>query len=305
MFTFRSFALLTAFLLPFLLFAGPAYVNRNQEIGLWNPTVVPQRVKVLCEGKNFSDWGRASPIEVGDSQDDRDPNIQKIIKNCTFVNPPGVAVFEPAIVIKQGKNILIEGSRFENIRTLEPGIGIFAIGLPAKGPISDVTLLNNIFKYIGADGLQPGTSGPDIRNLRIENNEFIGSEEVGENGVDVKGVFGPIYIVGNRMHGFRPCESPKTNPPGRQDCTGSFGAAITIHQGSNGLTPTDVFISGNELFDNTKGIHVSDGKNVTVEKNIIHNNLTVGIEYSGGDVNLSENTYYTNPKNCTKTISCQ
>jgi parallel beta-helix repeat protein len=281
--------------------------NFGSIISTPSPTASPTsgQVKMLCLGRSYSDWGNTAPIKIGGNPDDTDPNIQKVVRNCSFVNPTGTAVYKAAIIIKQGTNILIEGNRFENIRTLIPDDGILAIAMPAQGPISNVTIRNNLFTDIGADGIQPGTSGPDITNIKIENNEFIGSEDVGENGVDVKGVYGPIYITGNKMHGFRPCESSKTKVPGTQDCTGSTGPAITIHQGGTGYYPTDIYIIGNELYDNTKGIDMSGGKNIVVQNNKIHDNLKYGIEYTGGEIELSGNVYFNNPVNCFGISPCQ
>ena len=267
--------------------------------------IVSGNQKIICDGKTFSRWGGSTPITIGGSSDDANGNIQKVIRNCVFSNPAGVASSKAAIDIKQGNNILIENSRFDNIRTLKTGDGVHAINIPGGGATSNVIIRNSFFNDIGADGSQLGASGPNIRNIRFENNEFVGSEAVGENAVDVKGVYGPIYITGNKIHGFRPCQSPKTNPSGNQDCSGSTGPGIVIHVGSTGFVPADIFIQGNDIYDNTHGINVSGGKNVVVSNNQIHDNLKTGVLHSGGELKLSGNTYSNNPNNCSGISPCQ
>jgi len=269
------------------------------------PPPPPGNVKVLCDGQSFSNWGSIAPITIGDNPDDTNPDIQKIIRNCTFVNPVGVASYQAAVRIKQGNNILIENSRFENIRTLIPDDGVFAISMGGANPIDNVVIRGNFFKDIGADAIQPGPNGPEIRNIKIENNEFVGSEEVGENAVDIKGVYGPIYVTNNKMHGFRPCQSSKTNPPGTQDCTGSNGPAIVIHTGSTGFVPTDIYVTGNDIYDSTIGFNMSNGNHVLFQNNLVYDNLEYGVNYSGGDLTLSGNTYTNNPTNCLGISPCQ
>ena len=267
--------------------------------------IITTKTKVLCDGKSFSNWGSTSPITIGDNPDDTNPDILKVIRNCNFVNLTGVAVTKAAIDIKRGDNILIENSRFENIRTLIPDDGILAIATPGQGSINNIVIRGNFFKDIGADGIQPGPGGPNIRNMRIENNEFIGSEAVGENAVDIKGVYGPIIVTGNKIHGFRPCESSKTNPPGTQDCSGSTGPGIVVHVGSANSPPQDIYIEGNDIYDNTYGINVSGGNNIVVKNNYIYNNIKAGINRSGGSVTLSGNTYSGNGTNCSGISPCQ
>ncbi len=251
-------------------------------------------VRVLCDGQVYD--GYTARLFQLDSATDQDPTIQKVIRNCVFRNSN-----IPAIVINNAKNVLIEGSTFENIRTNTPGDGVHAINITGPrgdGVVDNITIRNNTFKWIGADGIQLGQNTRAITNVHIQNNEFVAREGVGENAVDVKGAEGPIYIAGNTMHGFRPCVSPKTNPPGTQDCTGSNGPAITIHEGGIiGTSASNVMVENNDLYDNTFGLSITAGaKNITVRGNHIHDNLTAGIMVDGVDsISITDNTFTNNP----------
>lgn len=251
-------------------------------------------VQVLCDGKTYDGFG--SRLFQLDSGTAADASIQKVIRNCVFRNSSQVP-----IVIKNAKNVLIEGSTFENIRTHIAGDGVHGInitGPDAGGIIDGVIIRNNTFRSIGADGIQIGQNTRNIRNVYIQNNEFVGGADVGENGVDVKGADGPIVITGNRVHGFRPCESPKTNPPGTQDCSGSNGPGITIHDGGIAKTPAyNVTLENNDLYDNTIGLVVATGaKNIVVRGNRINNNLKQGIEmHDVYSVSVTGNTLSSNP----------
>jgi len=271
------------------------------------PTPTPTitgNVKVLCDGKSFSNWGNKAAIEIGNNADDTNPNIMKVIRNCNFVNPTGTGVDKPAILIQAGNNILIENSRFDNIRTLQANNGVHGIGITGSGLASNITIRGSYFNDIGADGIQTAYSGTKVQDIRIENNEFIGSEAVGENAIDIKSG-GPYVISGNRIHGFRPCQSAKTNPPGNQDCSGSTGPAIVIHIGSVNVAPSGIVIDGNNIYDNTYGINVSGGNNILIKNNYIHNNIKAGITHSGGTVTLQNNTYSGNGTNCSGISPCQ
>ena len=240
---------------------------------------------------------------VGNDADDTNPNILKVIRNCNFVNPAGTAVDKPAILIQAGNNILIENSRFDNIRTLQANNGVHGIGITGSGQATNITIRGSYFNDIGADGIQTAYSGTKVQNIRIENNEFIGSEEVGENAVDIKS--GTNYVVsGNKMHGYRPCQSAKTNPPGNQDCSGSTGPAIVVHTGSVNVPPSGIVISGNDIYNNTHGINVSGGSNISIRNNVIHDNIKTGILGISG-LTLSGNTYYGNGTNCSGVSPCQ
>ncbi|HLF26346.1 MAG TPA: right-handed parallel beta-helix repeat-containing protein [Anaerolineae bacterium] len=246
--------------------------------------------RVLCENKVYDGYTRK--LFVLDSAVDRDPSVQKIIRNCTFRNGN-----EPPIVLADARNVLIEGSTFENIRTHVAGKGVHAINIACRSAcqIDNIVIRNNTFKYIGADGIQLGEEGRTISNVSIQNNVFIGSEAVGENGIDIKGVDGPIYVTGNTFQGFRPCEAPKTG--GSQDCTGSTGPGMVIHDGDPSGIPNGVTVTLNRFLDNTYGLVVSNGaRNIVVSQNEFSNNLTVGLflkdVYS---IQVTGNSFNNNP----------
>jgi parallel beta-helix repeat protein len=255
------------------------------------PTATPAptgKVKILCENKVYD--GYTSKLFVLETAEDQDPSIQKVIRNCTFRN--GSA---PALVLRSARNVLVEGSTFENIRSNQPGVGVHAINIPCRAPcvIDNVIIRNNHFSMIGADGIQLGEEDRNISNVRIENNTFVGREGSGENGVDVKGVNGPIYIVGNVIHGFRPCVSPKQG--GTQDCSGSIGAGMVIHEGVPAGRANNVTVEGNEFYDNTDGLHVTVSDNIVVKNNSFHDNLEYGLLASGvNKLTISGNTFTNN-----------
>ncbi len=256
-------------------------------------------VRVLCDGQVYDGYkGRLFQLQ---SAVDQDPNIQKIIRNCVFRNST-----EAPIAIRNAKNVLIEGNTFENLRTNQPGVGLIAIDIACRAVsnctsgngIDDITIQHNIFRYIGADAIQLGEEARYISHINILDNEFVAREGVGENAIDVKGVEGPIMIAGNQIHGFRPCLSPKTNPPGNQDCTGSNGPGVIIHAGGAVQTaPNNVTIENNDIYDNTYGLVVSSGaENIMVRGNRIHNNLLMGILLNQAfSVTVSDNILSDNP----------
>lgn len=259
------------------------------------PITVPSAsVRLLCDGKVYD--GYTTKPFVLDSTVDQDPTIQKVIRNCVFRNSK-----LPAITIRNAKNVLIEGSTFENIRTHVAGDDVHAINIPCPAgcTIDNITIRNSTFRYIGADGIQLGATSRNISHVYIENNEFVGTEDVGENGVDVKGVVGPVSITGNKVHGFRPCQSPTTSTPGTQDCSGSNGEGMVIHDGGSTLTsPYNVTLENNEVYDNVYGVVVASGaKNITVRGNQSHNNLQVGLLIkSVYSILVTGNTFSTNPR---------
>lgn len=250
--------------------AGPKQIT-----SIFLPLVMAGSVQVLCDSKVYDGYTTV-PFQLK-STSHQDPTIQKVIRNCVFRNSN-----LPAVVIKNARNVLIEGSTFENIRTHTPGVGVHAINIPCDSgcTIDNIIIRNNIIRYIGADGIQLGEATNTISHVYIQNNEFLGSEDVGENAIDVKGVLGPIYIGGNTVHGFRPCQSAKTNPPGTQDCTGSAGEGIVLHDGGSPVrtSPINVMLENNYVYDNINGIVVSTGsQNITVQGNHVENNVAIGI----------------------------
>lgn len=265
-------------------------------LGLFHgtPSASAASVLVLCDGQTFDGY-TSRPFQLkAKTTVNLDPNVQKVIRNCTFRNSA-----MPAIAIWSAKNVLIEGNTFENIRTHQAGVGVHAISLPCRVPcaIDNVVIRNNTFRWIGADGIQIGEEARFITNVRIEGNRFEGNEDVGENAIDIKGVDGPISVIRNTFEGFRPCLSPKTKPPGTQDCSGDAnGAALVIHSSSSGA-PHNVTVMDNDFYDNSRGIQVSTGaKNITVAMNRISNSLAVGLLVNKAhSIAITNNTFRDNP----------
>jgi hypothetical protein len=224
---------------------------------------------VLCDGQVYDGFTKPAFV-LGKQARDTDPNITKVIRNCTFRNS---AV--PGIVVRSARNVVIEGSTFQNIRTHIPGVGVHAISIPGSDVVDDVVIRGNSFASIGADGIQIGDSGDGARNLVITKNTFAGASGVGENAVDVKASSGAIVISYNTWHGFRPCLSPKKG--GDQDCSGSTGAGVVIHDGKSPGTSRDISVLSNRMYDNIVGLVVSDALDVLVRGNTISLNKSAGV----------------------------
>ena len=253
---------------------------------------------ILCDGQTYDGYIN-NPYEFDDTAQNNDPLIRKVIRNCIFRNSTIAA-----ITIKTGRNILIEGNTFENIRTNEPGNGVHAINMPCRpssncsvsNPINDVLIQNNTFRDIGADGIQLGADERYITNVTIKNNDFSAGPDVGENSVDVKGVNGPIYIQNNTIHSFYPCESPKRG--GNQDCSGSPGSGMVVHDGSNSGRANNVIIENNEFYDNhPDALTVATSDNIIIRNNFIHDNELLGLDVAGSadTVSIFDNIFSNNP----------
>lgn len=242
-------------------------------------TPISGNVKVLCDGKTYDGWGTTSPFEFGGNPDDNNPNIQKVIRNCNFVNTRDIGIPKAAIFIKTVNNLLIENSLFDNIRTHQAGNDVGAIKFGNSGAseyIKNVTIRNNKFDGIGSDGIQIGDLSPRSSNITVTGNEFIGYDGTGENSLDIKSTDGPIVIGSNYIHGFRPCNSPKHG--GTQDCSGSVGEGLVIHLGGHlapelTIPPNNITVENNRIENNTYGIAVSEGTNITLRGNQYANNI--------------------------------
>ena len=248
-----------------------------------SPSASPAAELILCQDRVFD--GYTTRPFVLDGGVAADPSVLKIIRGCTFRNST-----LPAIVLADTVNVLIEDNLFEDIRTNIPGDGVHGIYVRGDRRIDRVIIRGNTFRRIGADGMQLGDTGRHVTNIVIEQNTFSGSAEVGENGIDVKGVDGPIVIRGNTWSGFRPCESPKKG--GTQDCSGSDGAGIVVHEGEGGGRPHGVTVIDNVALDNTRGMDVSHADDVTIVGNTFRGSLEWDIFV--GDVSgctLGTNTF--------------
>jgi parallel beta-helix repeat protein len=222
--------------------------------------------QILCDGQTFDGY-QDTPF-VFKSNVDQDPSIRKVIRNCTFRNGS-----TPAILLRNARNVVIESSTFENIRTNVPGKGVHAIYIQGDEAAENILITGNTFSSIGADGIQMGDAGRNVRDLTISGNTFEGADGVGENAVDVKGVDGPITISDNIVRGYRPCVSPIRG--GTQDCSGSKGTGIVVHNGKAAGPASNVRVEGNDISDNVTGLVVSSGASqITVSGNRIHDNGT-------------------------------
>lgn len=237
--------------------------------------------QVLCDGQIVD--GTTNPNGRLVLRSDKS---NAVIRNCTFRN-----FTDEAIIIDGATDVLIENNRFENIRSRVVGQDTHAIAVPTRA--QRITIRSNTFVDIGADGVQLGDTGTDIRDVTISHNEFfVTSDTVGENGVDIKTVQGPVRIANNRIHGFRPCESD-------QDCSGDpHGAGIVIHAGA-----TNVLVERNLIYNNTRGLSIAAGatnlppRNVVVRNNVIYNNQRRAVAIDKvHSIKLLNNTLVNNPE---------
>jgi parallel beta-helix repeat protein len=250
------------------------------------PIIHAPNLLILCENKVYHGFTK-SPF-ILETAKHKDPNIQKIIRNCTFKN---AAV--PGIIIDDAQNVLIEGNRFENIRSKVAGQDVHGINVRCQTNcnIVNIKILSNSFTAIGADGIQLGTMGLNIKDVAIENNIFEGSEAIGENGIDIKGVEGPIYVRRNTLRGFRPCQA-------NQDCTGSNGEAMIVHTGRSSGKPKNIIIRNNKFINNNFGLVINNASEVSVRNNQITNNLQIGLYIvNGRTITVAGNTFQGNSTN--------
>ena len=246
---------------------------------------IPGEILVLCDGETFD--GYTKPVFKLNSPIHRNPDVKKIIRNCTFRNST-----ESPITIWDAQNVLIEDNTFENIRTKVAGKGVHAINISCRRDcsIDRIVIRRNVFRFIGADGIQLGEGGRAIRRIKIVKNEFIGGQDIGENGVDIKGVEGPIVVARNKMYGFRPCRDG-------QDCSGSPGEAMVVHEASSSGSASNVKIKNNDFSDSIFGLTVTDGSsNILVKGNRISGNQEIGMLVDDAfSVRIVANAFSNNP----------
>lgn len=188
-----------------------------------------------------------------------------IVRDCIFRNAKFIA-----LNFINAENVLVESNRFFNLRKLKVGSDLVAIGITYI--VKDAVIRGNEFEDIGSDGIHilslTGMAGADIGRVEISNNHFWVNRpypyadefhNVGENAIDIKGHdgMGPILILDNLIEGFRP-SLPE------QDCSGSWGAGIVIHDGAQNVT-----LERNLFRDNTTGLEIKEGAgNVIIKDNI-------------------------------------
>lgn len=248
---------------------------------------------VLCDGQTFD--GVKGPVFNLDASRAKymDASVKKIIRNCVFKN---ITNAQPAIRIESVRNLVIENNIFDNIRSGQPGIDANAVSAHgcSNCAIDGLWFEGNSCDHIGSDCIQIGGQGAHIGNVYIRYNSCQGSEFYSENCVDVKSndpTLGPLLIAYNTVRGYRPCE-PK------QDCSGSLGPGIVIHNGSTASLFADgVQVIGNVFEDNTYGLNIGQGaRNTVVLSNTFTLNKSAGLIASGVDgLTVSGNTFNTNP----------
>lgn len=202
--------------------------------------------------------------------------------NCTFKNYRRGT----ALRIEGAENVIIRNCKFVSITNNTKGRDAHAIECNKQG--KNVIVENSFFKDLGADGIQLGHSGNDIRNWLIRDNEFV---DCGENGIDVKAVQGNIIVQNNLFKGSSGC------PRGTQiGCTGDEGVGMIIHRGARG-----VVVNGNTFIDNVHGLKVSEGAksqppvNITVKNNFFNRNSKYGLRIrNAGSTLVFNNTFLNN-----------
>lgn len=246
-------------------------------------------VLILCDGKTFD--GYTKPPFRFLRRRAADPMVRKIIRNCTFKNSN-----VPGILLNNADNVLIVGNTFYNIRTYTAGEGVHAINASCNTKCANIVVRGNTFQAIGADGIQIGDMGRNVTNFFIVRNTFIGTAGIGENAIDIKGAQGPIHIRRNIIKGFRPCLSPSKG--GTQDCSGSPGEGIVLHQGKQAGAPGSVTVAGNTFENNIFGLSVSRTlPNIIVRNNTFKWNKEIGLLVSeAADIHIETNNFLSNPK---------
>lgn len=252
------------------------------------PLYAEDGVQVLCDRETFDGY-TTTPFKLK-SDETGNGTIQKIIRNCTFQNSN-----VPAITLQNASNVLIENNTFLNIRTHKPGVGVHAINAACGTKCSNIVVRGNTFEQIGADGIQIGDSGRNVTEFTIEGNTFIGVKDIGENAIDIKGADGAVYIRNNLIKGFRPCLSPSKG--GSQDCSGSPGEGVVLHEGAAAGAPGNVTVEGNIFQDNIFGLSVSRTlPNIIVKNNTFDSNVKIGLLVSNAtDILAETNNFISNP----------
>jgi hypothetical protein len=254
-------------------------------------------VEYLCDGQTYQnmDVSGSGPIfDLNGQGDYNDPNVQKVIRNCTFRH---IVIGTNWIIrVRAAKNVVIEDSTFDDIHSGMQNAGGVAIIVPGSGTVDDFMLKDSRFASISSDGVQLGTTGQTVTNVVIDNNEFDyrcpasgafhdGSGVTctpesdltwlgGENGIDLKSIDGPIAVTNNQVGiqgeertGWKACHSSDSHVPGTDECTGSQGVGIETHKGP-GSGWHDLTLTGNRVFNSeATNIDVQEGVNVTVTDN--------------------------------------
>jgi hypothetical protein len=239
------------------------------------------------------------------------------IRNCEFSDSEG-----SPIGVNYGYDISIEGNYFHDVRTGRPFSEypheISALTIPYIA--DNITIRNNRFEDVSSDGIhiagQGWRRGSDIGAVEIRGNKFWVNRpydgplgNLAENGIDVKECRGPILIVNNVIHGFRP-----TTP--EQDASGANGDGIVIHNEARNIT-----IERNLFYDNTAHLNLAKGTGDGLFNIVIRNNVfrdAVGSRNRGywldgkalqvrssRNIQVYHNTFFNNPYSLTTYKSSQ
>ena len=192
----------------------------------------------VFEGLTFETSKR---IMLGAANQNTTPQCQNsIASNIVFRDLVFRNGSDHGIYLICARDIIIENSFFDNLRSRISGVDTYAISF--RNYADNVRISGNHFRDIGADAIQFGnTPGGQYTNIEITNNEIeiahpyryrdengnmIATDEqpfdsVGETAITVKMGPGPINISGNVIHGYRPAS------PG-QDASGAISAGIAF-----------------------------------------------------------------------------
>jgi hypothetical protein len=229
----------------------------------------PGEEVVWRNGTNSNLWLMKGPYWIIDGitfegrlimgESEVEPAEHITIRNATFRNSPHMGAW-----LKFARYILIEKSHFVNIRSNVPGEDSNAVSI--RGWADEITIRDSRFEDIGSDGIHIGGFDDQIGRVVIENNEFFISgtrSPVGENGVDIKGVQGPVVIAGNKFHGFRATVSG-------QDASGALGSSVVLHERySDGPAARNVTVERNLFYDNEIHLTAVHGtRDIVVRNNI-------------------------------------
>jgi hypothetical protein len=244
---------------------------------VWGGSLVgaASRQIVLCDGRTYSNISGPAIRLTGKRSTDGDATVQKIIRNCTFRNITGGA----AISLDGVRNVRITGSTFDNVHSGQVGKGAVAIYLHGSKTVDGVVISGNRFSNISADGVQMSDAGRLVSHVVVSNNVFTAPDgskgwRGGENAIDVKGVNGPVTISGNRYSGYRPCDGS------RDQCSGSTGVGLVVHDGSPSGRARNVTVTGNYGSDNVTNLAVHSADNVTVTDNTLKSSSATRLQVS-------------------------
>jgi len=259
----------------------------------------------VLEGLHF-DWPLGTVLRIGahtamgDARTALSSHIT--VRDCEFAHAQyGV------LSIHYGQDITIEDNHFHHVRT---GVPYAELQREVSAVIvryigDNIVIHANQFEEIGSDGVQVGShaylEGADIGSITISENEFWVNRpytgelgNVGENAIDVKRSRGPVWIVGNAIHGFRP-----TTPD--QDASGAFGVGVVLHDGAQNVT-----LDKNHFYDNTTHLSIKEqASDIVVCNNLFQDAQPndnpgylvegAGLEVRDTDViTLYHNTFYNN-----------